>query len=344
MTGGDIGISSTDMASLSGSTIVVMHTQDIVYPSSFATTFPNGLVCIENCPTAAAITASNTNCGLPFDSTTTGWTFNSGRTPISYTLDATTGNLIDFPSGTAVVSTVSQSSGQLGCNNNNGIQSGRLAIKADLDTNPAVTGRTQPTAFVSGTYLPVDFDQLTTYYQWQTGGNNWNQLSVLKDSNGPVAFDPPLNVDFVVPTGVKFGSFAGAAFTLQYGGFGNLWGIPSTCIDVSTNAACLLNGLTPNNMQRWTPQFSIPNGSTVTISGQTVTAATTYLVKALNKEVRLGTVSCTGVTLTLPAAGSVILPTSSSWSDPSLSTSTTYVGLKPTVTNAPQVIQGVKMY
>jgi hypothetical protein len=345
MLGGDFGINSAAMASLSGSTNVVTHTQDIVYPSSFAATFPSGLVCIESCPTAVDITASNASGAnpsvMPYDATTMGWNFNSGRAPISYTLNATTGNLIDGASA-AVVSTASQSSGTTGNygNNNNGIQSGRLAIKADLDT--VVTAR----GGVANTYLPQDFDQITTYYQWQTGGNNWNQLSVLFSGSTPVAFDPPLNVDFVVPsTGAQYGNFLGATFTLQYGGFGNLWGIPSTCIDVSTNAACLPNGATPNNLQRWTPQFSIPTGSTVSVSsGQTVTAGTSYTVKALQKEVRLGKVACTGITLTLPTAGTITLPTVSTWSDPSSSASSTYVGAKPTVTDAPRVIHGVKMF
>jgi hypothetical protein len=253
----------------------------------------------------------------------------------------------------AVVSTASQSSGTTGNygNNNNGIQSGRLAVQADLDANVAVTGRA---GFVAGTYLPVDFDQLTTYYQWQTGGNNWNQLAVLKDSNGPVTFDPPLNVDFVVPsTGAQYGSFLGATFTMQYGGFGNLWGIPSTCIDVSTNAACLPAGATPQMLQRWTPQFSIPTGlpdGKVTVSSNQTGAGTVYLVKALDKEVRLGKVTtglCTGAGLVLPAASSVTLPDVGSWNDPSSSTSSTYVGTKPDFGGtppAPQVIHGVKMY
>jgi hypothetical protein len=353
MIGGDFGINQTGMASLSdgtpGNTPVVLHTQDIVYPSSFAATFPSGLVCIENCPTKADIDASNANCAsvLPYIAATTGWNFTTGRTPVSYTLDAATGNLIDGASA-AVVSTAAQSAGAGGsyCNNNNGIQSGRLAIKADLDANAAVTGRTQPFAFVANQYLPVDFDQLDTFYQWQTGGNNWNTLSVLKDASGAaVAFEAPLNVDFVVPAGAKYGGYAGATFTMQYGGFGNLWGIPSTCIDAATNAACLPNNATPQQQQRWTPHFSIPADSSVTVSGTT----TTYLVKALDKEVRLSAVStslCTGAGLALPTTGSVTLPDNTSWSDPSSASSSTYVGAKPTFTTppAPQVIHGVKMY
>jgi hypothetical protein len=350
MLGGDFNINQTDMTTLSGSTTVVTHIQDIVYPSNFAATFPSGLVCIENCPTAADIALSNANSAaatvLPYATGYTDWNFGTGRAPYSYTLNATTGNLIDGAS-TAVVSTASQSSGTTGNygNNNNGIQSGRLAIKVDLDAQVTARGG------VANTYLPVDFDQLTTYYQWQTGGNNWNQLSMLYSGSTPVVFDPPLNVDFVVPSGAQYGTYAGATFTLQYGGFGNLWGIPSTCIDISTNANCLPNNATPQQLQRWTPQFSIPTGlldGKVTVSSNQTGAGTVYLVKALQKEVRLGKVvtsSCTG--LTLPTAGSVTLPDNTSWSDPSSSSSSNYVGTKPDFGGtppAPQVIQGVKMY
>jgi hypothetical protein len=348
MLGGDFNINQTGMNSLSGSTTVVMHMQDIVYPSNFATTFPSGLVCIENCPTGIDIAASNANGALattmPYVASSIGWNFGTGRAPYSYTLSATTGNLMDSATTpAAVISTASTTSGTTGNygNNNMGIQSGRLAIKTDLDAQVTVRGG------VANTYLPVDYDQLTTYYQWQTGGNNWNQLSVLFSGSTPVAFDPPLNVDLVVPTGAQYGTYAGATFTLQYGGFGNLWGIPSTCIDISTNANCLPNNTTPQMLQRWTPQFSIPTGTTVTVSASQTGAGTNYLVKALNKEVRLGTVAtsvCTGAGLTLPTAGTVTLPVVGSWIDPSSSSSSTYVGTKPTVTDAPRVIHGVKMY
>jgi hypothetical protein len=85
-----------------------------------------------------------------------------------------------------------------------------------------------------------------------------------------------------------------------------------------------------------------------------VAQGTTYLVKALDKEVRLGKVAATlctdpapaGAGLALPGTGSVTLPDNTSWNDPSLASSSTYVGVKPTFTTppAPQVIHGVKMY
>lgn len=356
MLGGSFAIPQNLMATLSAATNVTFYTQDIVYPSSFAATFPAGLICIENCPTLADINASNgvgaAATTLPYAAATTGWVFNTGRTPYTYTLNATTGNLVDATVAD-VVSTAMQTSGTTGNygSNNFGIRSGRLAVKADLDANTAVTGRV---GFVAGTYLPVDFDQLTTYYEWETGGNNWNQLSVLKDATtgNPVVFDPPLNVDWTIPaTGAQYGGMLGATISLQYGGFGDLWGIPSTCVDITTNAPCTFAGAgaTLPADQRWTPQFSIPSGSTVTVgvTQGTVTAGTTYLVKALEKEVRLANVACGGITLVIPGtAATATLPTQATWVDTTLSGSATYVGAAPTFATkpAPRVIHGVKKY
>lgn len=345
MLGGDFAINQPGIAGLNHSTTVVTHIQDIVYPQGTngfqSATFSAGLVCILNCPTNADIGFSNANGAavtvMPYDATTTGWNFGTGRAPYTYLLDATTGNMKDG-AGAQVISTASSSSGTTGNygNNNWGIQSGRLAVKADLDA--AVTAR----GGVASTYLPQDYDQLATYYIWETGGNNWNQLAVLSDTSGPVTFDAPLNVSYTVPVdATKYGTFAGANVTMQYGGFGELWGIPSTCIDVTTNADCIF-GTTAQSNQRWTPQFSIPAGSSVTVATAqgTIAAGTSYLVKALDKEVRLANVALSNCsTLTIATASN--LPADIDWHDPTTTVNT----LTPfTTVPAPRVIQGVKMY
>ncbi len=161
----------------------------------------------------------------------------------------------------------------------------------------------------------------------------------------PVVFDPPLPVSFVVPTGAKYGLYQGATISLQYGGFGDLWGIPSVCIDVTTNLPCVFSALvgtpTPQLNQRWTPDFSIPYDPVI---GVVTSGTTTYLVKPLDKEVRLAHVLptvCSGAGLLAPAIGSVTLPTAANWIDPTPS-----AGTKPVFTTvpAPQVIHGVKQY
>src|SRR4029453_17070670 len=75
------------------------------------------------------------------------------------------------------------------------------------------------------------------YYQWETGPQPFNQFAAVKDSSGEfLAFDAPLNVNFQVPNEpAAYGEFAGQTLVLQYGGFGDLWGIPGKCVSRSTN-------------------------------------------------------------------------------------------------------------
>ncbi len=343
MLGGSFNIPGSDMPALGGSTNVKMQTQDVVYPSEFASL--GGMMCINNCPTAADIALSNAalvgSPVSPFQSATVGWAVSPGKALYNYTLDAATGNLMDATTA-AAISTATTG------NNTYGITSGRLVATADLALLDAAVAARSGTA---GNYTQADIDALPTYYEWRTGPNNWNQLSILTDAaNAPVRFDPPLNVNFTVPNVAKYGTTAGATINLQYGGFGNLWGIPSTCVDSATNLACTFGagGTAPGN-QRWTPEFSIPTSlsSVVTVpydQGSAV-AGTTYLVKALYKEVRLANVpllTCDGAGLTVPDIATVTLPTA----DPSAATTAKSIGAMPTFNPqpAPRVIQGVKMY
>jgi hypothetical protein len=332
MLGGDFAISYTAMLTLGSTSTVVTHTQNVVYPADFVAL--GGMKCINNCPTKADIDASNapSSTASPYASSTIGWTGNvPGVALYNYGLDPATGNLLDSATTPAAVTSLATSG-----NNGWGVRSGRLVAASDLAAlDAAVTAR----GGITGQYIQPDIDALTTYYQWQTSGNNWDQLAILSDVSGPVRFDAPLNVSFTVPANTSgnapYGTFAGANVTLQYGGFGNLWGIPSTCIDITSNIACTFGASgTLSQNQRWTPQFSIPAGSNVTAAG------TSYLVKALDKEVRLANVNVTNCS-TLTVGGAVTLPALSGWQDP-----TTIVGAIPTFTTvpAPRVIQGVKMY
>jgi len=361
MMGGDFAISGADMATLSSATNVVMHQQDVVYPTDFAGL--NGLYCIDRCPTLSDITASNTpgSNASPYATGTTGWTgVAPGKALYSYTLSssgASNGNLIDF-AGSTVISTATGTTAQNGttsANNAWGVVSGRLVAGVDKATLDAANAARNGGTTSSTGYIESDIDTLTTYYEWHTSGNNWDQLTMLYSGTTPVTFDPPLNVSYIVPANtdtvnnLPYGTLAGATINMQYGGFGNLWGIPSSCVDASTNQPCTFGGATPTapNMQRWTPQFSIPAGASVTVpyTQGTVAATTTYLVKALDKEVRLANVpvsTCTAAGLTVSTAAT--LPDATTWQDPSAPVGP--VGTAPTFNPvpAPRVIQGVKMY
>ncbi|MBI5408086.1 MAG: hypothetical protein HZA14_01820, partial [Nitrospirae bacterium] len=115
--------------------------------------------------------------------------------------------------------------------------------------------------------------------------------------------------------------YNGVSFYLEYSGFGNLHGIPGTCIDMDTGE--------PTNCgpdTRWSPEFTIADGSDCS------DGTNEYLIKALRKEQRMQNVAlsnCSALTLT-----SYDLPSISLWVDPD-------IGSEPTVTNAPAVIGGV---
>jgi len=345
MMGGDFSIGYAAMATLSSATTVVMHKQDVVYPTAFASL--SGLSCLDRCPTRSAIDGSNAPTPTspdPYATGTNTWTGGpTGKALYAYTLDSSSGNLIDATGNTTGVVISTATSGT----NAWGVQSGRLVAGADIATlNAAVTARSG----TNGQYIESDIDSLTSYYEWHTSGNNWDQLTMLYSGITPVTFDPPLNVNYTVPpTGAQYGTLVGATITLQYGGFGNLWGIPSSCVDASTNAPCTFGASgTANNMQRWTPQFSLPAGAIVTVpyaqasGASSIAANTQFLVKALNKEVRLANVplaNCTNAGLSTSA--SATLPNATTWLDP-----TNTVGTAPVFNPipAPRVIQGVKMY
>src|ERR1700719_253034 len=95
-----------------------------------------------------------------------------------------------------------------------------------------------------------------TYYTWQTGPNQWNQSLWLTDGTSVVAFDPPQNIAYTVPTGSAYGSYDGLPILLQFNGFGNLSGIPGTCVNPVNNAP--VDCSTPN--ARNVPTFSLPDG------------------------------------------------------------------------------------
>ena len=266
------------------------------------------------------------------------------------------GNLLD-PGSTTVFVLNTATTGM----NANGIRSGRMVDAAGLAAiNFAKCGSN--ISCPTSSYNQGDVDLAGgTYFVWETGVQPWNQTSYLmSQATTPVleVFDAPLQVSFVVPIGAKYGSYQGATISLQYGGFGDLWGIPNKCIDVSTNAACDFAKVALYQAVnfRWTSDFSIPCNTTaggacdgtaglvtVATTQGTVATGTQYYAKALDKEVRLRNATgdtpnpCTAAGLSAPSVSTLSL--ASSFTDPSIN-----VGAKPVVTAAPQVIHGVKQY
>ncbi len=339
--GGDLFIDLTGVSGAVDSTMitVVYHVQDLVYPDD--TTVPATLYCANNCPTAGSLAAYfGQAAGNPVASPYTAGSYNNfqplpvGRLT-SYTV---AGAVLSDASQQAVIDT-NPADYQAYSQYQNGIQSGRLFGSL---TDAQCPGNANP-----ANYCDYQVNSASVYYVWQTGPGSWNQFAALKDSSSNfVHFDAPLNVNFVVPAGAAFGAYAGTTLVLQYNGFGDLSGIPGSCVSQSTNLP--VDCTTPNS--RYVPQFVIPYDPTVSPQQGVVTSSvngvtTTYLVKWLQREIRFAVKAasvCSNDQLLAPTG--VTLPTSASLKDPSNSSSDVYLGTEPVVTSAPRVIQGVVEY
>lgn len=305
---------------------VVYRTQDLVYPSSL----PAQLFCLRDCPTSATLTDYFTSGGAstPYVSTSfNNWNPTAGADVVTYSSDASTALLKDA-GGNAVTFTDAeafQSHPQYAY----GVRSGRLFTSlAAAECAPS-----------SGTYCEYKVNDADVYYQWETGANTYSQFAAVKDASGQfVAFDAPLQVTFNVPAGAAYGAYAGQSMVLQYGGFGDLWGIPGHCVSRATNEVLE----TCDENSRYVPAFVIPFDTT---AGRVTTHTGSYLVKWLDREIRFARKDpsvCATAGLTLPTG--MTLPTDADLKNPSDPNSDAYIGVKPSVTDAPRVIHGDVMF
>jgi hypothetical protein len=259
-------------------------------------------------------TANNFNPTLPGD-------------VVSYTSDAATAMLIDG-AGQPVAFTDAaalQQSPQYQF----GIHSGRLfTTLADAECDLG-----------SGTYCDWRVNNADVYYQWETGPNSWNQFAAVKDASDQfVVFDAPLQLNYQVPTGAAYGQYSGKSIVLQYGGFGELNGIPGVCVSHLTNEEVSCD----TQDARYVPSFVIPYDLT---AGAVTSEGTTYVVKWLDREIRFARKDlsdCATAGLTVPTG--MTLPTAADLKNPSDPASDIYIGTMPTVTDAPRVIQGEVKY
>tara|TARA_B100000953_G_scaffold125654_1_gene103630 strand:- start:119 stop:649 length:531 start_codon:yes stop_codon:yes gene_type:complete len=176
---------------------------------------------------------------------------------------------------------------------------------------------------------------MTTFYQWETGPKSWNKLEVLVAAdNSSVRFDPPMNVKYTHSgTSSNSGkSYDNASFYLEYGGFGNLWGLPSFCINRKNGekVSCANDDST-----RYIEDIMVPAYADVT---QTADGSTNYIVKPLEIEQTMRKASsaskCTvdgGL-----AFGDLSLPDESEYTAPDMTA-------MPVVVGPPTIVGGVKM-
>lgn len=180
--------------------------------------------------------------------------------------------------------------------------------------------------------------ELGEFFMWETGPNSWNKFTSVVDGNGNVVkLDPPLPVQYVYPAVGTGGvnptavdqKFAGNTFYLQYGGFGNLQGIPGKCFNPENPADTDIDCSKPG--RRWVPEFTIPSGS-VAKNGNGVDA---YYVKPLEVEQRMAKAADASCSSIKVSDLSGMWPSlDSDWSDPNL-------GAEPEISGAPKVIAGV---
>ncbi len=315
--GGNINIPSSAVAHVSGDP-VNYFVQSVVIPGSPSA--PTALYCLSNCldtASVAAANADNSGAAMPFNATTNHQWFsapNAGGATVSYTFDG--GGLKN--AGTAMI-----------------VNNASYFASSTMYQFGVMSGRLFDTAFAScltGTAV-CEPSAPSVYYTWSTGTGQWNQTMWLKNGSTVVAFDPPQNVSYTVPTGAAYGTWAGKTIQLQFNGFGNLYGIPGYCVNPVNNspADCSTGNV------RYVPMFSIPDSAAMTLNG------TPIIVKALDAEVRLndlgaGAAACSGMSLagqTPPVGGT---------HDMSSSSDAYYIGVKPTVTASPKVIDGIVQY
>lgn len=295
------------------------YSQSIVVPGSTALT----LYCLSNCPDATSVAAANANTvSVPFSTATAqqwGYALNSttGGT-VTYSFDA--GGLKNGTTAMIINTAAFYTSNP---NYQWGVQSGRLF-------DVAFSSCTAPGSGAAAVCEPAN---PATYYTWSTGLGQWNQsLWLTKTSDSSVvAFDPPQNIAYTVPSGSAYGTWANKTIQLQFNGFGNLNGIPGYCINpINNNVA----DCSTTTNARYVPLFSIPDAATMTFG------STTLIVKALDAELRLkdlgvgGTV-CPSLTLT------TLTPPSTGVHDMTSTSDAYYIGTKPTVSGGPKVIDGI---
>lgn len=335
--GGELFIDLHDVSGTLVSTEVqvVYRSQDIVYPGD--STLPGALYCLQNCPTQATLQAyfSSSDLSSPTSpyvgSTYNNWNPTAIGSQVAYAFNSTTAILQDGD-GAAVTYTDAEQYRQR-AQFAYGVTSGRLfadltvAACKDFQNNDA--------------YCDWKVSDAEVYYQWQTGPNSWNQFAAVKDGSGNlVTFEAPLQLSFHVPDQDAYGQYRGTNIVLQYGGFGDLWGIPGRCVSANTNEEVPCN--TENS--RYVPAFIIPYDQTLGVATSTDSSNQQYLVKWLDREIRFAR-KTVGDCANLPLPdSSVALPGTSDLKNPADPNSDIYIGNKPEVTDAPRVIHGEVKY
>jgi hypothetical protein len=287
---------------------------------------PSKLACYQRCPDPATI-ASGTDSTVYRD-------FSGANGPIDnasatnafiYSFDNTTSGMVlkqDNDSASVVLTSANS-------NLQWGVHSGILFDNTTANYNAIRC------SWDNNSICPWDARQdLSTFYTWETGTQDWQKLTVLVASdNSSVRFDPPMSVKYTHSgsTSNTGKSYDNSSFYLEYGGFGNLWGLPSFCINRKNGekVSCANDDST-----RYIEDILVPAYADVT---QTADGSTNYIVKPLEIEQTMKKASsasvCTDAGL---AFGDLSLPDESGYTAPDMT-------VMPVVEGPPTVVGGVKM-
>ena len=160
------------------------------------------------------------------------------------------------------------------------------------------------------------------FYVWETGANEWNQFTRALDSHGAfVDFDPPISFSHVLASGDDRNgddSLVGQTFVLNYGGPGQLWGLPQQGRDLNDDG----------QPDRWYPAVNLADGLLLGPTG------TEFVLKAMEIEQTLALDPAYAGPLTLDAASTLVVPGIGLYTAPD-------IGPGPVVTDPPRVVQGV---
>lgn len=250
-----------------------------------AKSVPAGLLCGDSCPNPEKLAA--TDGSSPFQ-TDKEMAVDKAATDVEQNFYAFTfdKDAMVLKYGRAgIVSTVSNSAFPYG------IQSGPLFenTKANLEALKCDGDK--------GLICPWQaWDRLDVFYTWETGPNDWNKLTALKDSSGSfLKFDPPLQVTY----SHQWSGDVTTRYSLKYEGPGDLQGIPGRCVGRGGSDDEVSCG--PD--ARMIPDFSIADGTVVEDKD-----GNTYLVRALELEERMlkDDSGCTDLALEKPEAPSEV--------------------------------------
>lgn len=334
--GGEVRIDVPTTGNFSASTPISLRTRSVVVPGSSGA--PRSLACVNRCPKEGLSSTNFENQGTPYKligQINTEWNMMPVLldSEIRYIFPSTGANKGLLTFGTTPVDASSSALNLSNSRYAHGLQSGPLIDIDDANSVASVRCDQNGAQNNSGGYIcPNLAEDAAVYYRYETGPQPFNRYIALTNNGSAVTFDPPLSFSLTATTSkttVKADSkLAGSTVQLQYNGFGELHGIPGTCVDMASNQPVTC-GQSGNSPIRWVPAFSIKDGTELTANNQT------YYVRYLDRELRFAKVSdanCSALNLpltaTLPAAPSA---------DARDKTGT----LPSAVSNVPKVIDGV---